>query len=179
MGMPIPSKEKLRRISFLHELNRACDLGMEDRAKNWNLFLGVHGTQILSKGEFALWWEIIYGGQVHGEAKEDIPAIELTLLCVDSLKNCLPDGLESLYCYRSASFMHQGGFAEFLKQYPNVLDACVRRLRQKDWAEYRRRYLREWAKLECDQEAIRELCAERANSIRWGGISKGLNRKLA
>ncbi len=171
-------KEKVRRISFLHELNAACNLSMEDRAKNWNLFLNVHGTQIQSKEEYELWWKIIYGEQASGKAKEDIPVMELTLLCLDCLKECLPDSLETLYSYRPASFLHQGGFSKFLEQYPNVLKECVERIQQKDWTKYRRRYLQEWARLECDQEAIRALCNVRAALIRWGSISKGLNREF-
>lgn len=173
-----PEKEqKIKRIRLLHEVNIACKLSPEARSKNWNLFLRVHGTRIESKEEYDLWKDIIYP-EGSDEAKENIPVMELTLLCLDCLETCLPNQMETLYCYHSGSPLHQGYFLKFIEQNSNVLDACVKRVKQKDWAKYKRKYLREWGKLECDPDAIWALCSERADLIRWGGISKGLNEKL-
>jgi len=176
--LTLTQEQRTQRIRFLHELNSACNLGREDRSRNWNLFLSVHGTRIQSKEECELWGKILYDGIPENgnvEANEDIPTIELTLLCLERLRACLPDGFKTLYCYHPGSFMHQGGFAKFLKQRPDVLNACVQRIAQRDWTKYRRKYLLKWANPKCDQAAIWALCNQRANLIRWGTISENLN----
>lgn len=173
----LKSEQRIKRIRLLHELNIACGLNREARSKNWNLFLRVHGTRIESRKEFDLWKDIIYP-ESGEEAEENIPVIELTLLCLDCLETCLSNQMETLYCYHNGSPLHQGRFLEFIEQNPDILKACVKRVAQKDWDKYKQKYLREWGKLECDPDVIRTLCSERADLIRWGGISAGLNEKL-
>ena len=156
-------------IYSLHQLTAACGLDKKGRSKNWDLFLNVHGTRIESDEEYRCWKDIIYPGG-NKEAQEDIPAIDLTLMCLDCLRNCLPNKLEFLYCYRSHSIMHLGGFAKFIKQYPKILTSCVERIVQKGWSEYKKEYLKEWVKLDFDQKVIQSLCAQGAATIRWGTI---------
>lgn len=164
-------EQRIRRISCLHQLNMVCELDREARSENWNLFLTVHGTKIESKAELEMWQEILYGKASENTKKEpieDIPAIELTLLCLECLQNCLSEEIETLYCYTNGSFMHQGGFAEFLKRHPQALNVCVERVQRKDVSADIQKYQAEWAKLDYDSAAIQKLCRKRAERIRWG-----------
>lgn len=160
-------KKRVNRIRFLHRLNLSRGLDLEERSRNWNLFLRVHGAKIESKAEFALWEAII-------SAKEDIPVIELTLLCSKYLHSCLPVEAETLYCYCSCSPLHLGGFSRFMDRHPEIMKVCRERVERKDWAKYKRKYLEEWSRLECDPTAIQELCRSRSDLIRWGRLNKEL-----
>lgn len=170
-------QQRIKRIRLLHDLNVACGLSRETRSKNWNLFLGVHGTRIESRDEFDLWKSIIYP-EGSEKPEEDIPVMELMVLCLDCLETCMSNQIETLYCYHSGSPMHQGHFIKFIEQHPDVLNACVKRVEQKDWTKYKRKYLQEWGRLNCDPDAIQDLCGERAGLIRWGSISEDLDTKL-
>ena len=75
---PVPL-QRIERIAFLNELNHIFGLNQEDRSRNWNAFLQVHGTKIESQAELEQWRKIIY--DENGTRQEDIPPIELTLLC--------------------------------------------------------------------------------------------------
>lgn len=163
-------EQRIKRIECLRQLNQICDLDRATRSKNWNLFLTVHGTEIRSRGEVELWRSILYGETSENtkkEPQEDIPVIELTLLCLDCLRNCLPDEMETLYCYSIGSNMHQGGFAKFLEQYPKILNDYTMRLQRKDIAAERKKYLEEWAKPDCNLTVIQKLCRDRAVRTRW------------
>ena len=74
--------------------------------------------------------------------------------------------------------MHLGGFARFIKQNPKMLDFCAERIVRKDWSEYKRKYLKEWVRLDFDQKIVQSLCAQRAAAIRWGTISKDWDNEL-
>ncbi len=176
--------QRVDRIRFLNELNHIWNVDRKNKSRNWNLFLRIHGTQMESPQEVGLWREILYSKSTSADGpmstQEDIPVIQLSLLCMDYLQSCVPVDYKMLYCYRSCCVMHSGGFHRFLNRYPTVLNQCAERVQRKlpkqDWESCARRYLNEWARLECDIPAIQNLCRDAAKSIRWGGIKVGQDK---
>lgn len=178
---PVPL-QRIERIAFLNELNHIFGLNQEDRSRNWNAFLQVHGTKIESQAELEQWRKIIY--DENGTRQEDIPPIELTLLCMMNLRDCVPVEYDNLYCYRGGSAMHKGGFKRFLDSGNNrkIVNECAKRIRRGsskyDWPHCEESYLKEWARLECDIPRIQKLCCDSAKIIRWGTIKVGINESM-
>lgn len=174
LSKPSVKKQRIQRIWFLNELNRICCLERADRSQNWKHFLQVHGASIQSQEELNLWKKILYGGNVNykEEAYEDIPPIELTLLCTEFLSNCLPVQYQSLYCYEGGRYTHTGGFARFLREHPEGLQECIQRIKKhnKPWGNPVAKYMKYWSGNIYDVAKIQDLCGRISDMIRWKSV---------
>lgn len=178
--------ERVRRLRLLKELIEACNLNVAERAKNWNLFLTVHGSTISSPDERELWRRILYGKKPNIDSPlEDIPPIELSFVVEEYLPQCLPIQPELLYCY-DGEILANGNFIRFLKEYPNVLEACMERVKRnpqiisdssgpKNLLE---EYLKWWNSLSINYSEVRKSFEEAIKSFRWGTIPNASNSEL-
>lgn len=172
---PARWRQRIHRIDFLHKLHKLCELDRDQRSASWQWFLQIHGSAIESAEEADLWRMIIYDdneGIDFDNPKEDISPIELSLLCNDCLQTCLPIQLEYLFGYQGGSVLHMGGFAQFLQKYPDVLPACVQRIKQRPdrWKDIQKQYLKQWSMIPCDLLEIKEQCRQGCELIRWGTL---------
>ena len=73
---PTKWKQRICRISFLHQLHEICRLKKEERSASWKCFLQMHGSVIQSSEEADLWRKVIYGDEhdFHNP-KEEIPPV--------------------------------------------------------------------------------------------------------
>lgn len=177
------SQQRISRIRFLHKLNHIYRLKKIDRSKNWKLFLQVHGAKIETREEVDLWYEILFGENTSSESpQEDIPTIELGLLCMENLNECIPIDYIRLYCCLSCHIMQRGSFRTFLGRYPTILKECAKRIQRNspkhDWNLSKKNYLREWQRPEYSISTIQKICRDGAKAIRWNTIEKGLNKKM-
>lgn len=178
--------ERVRRLRLLKELIEACNLNATERAKNWNLFLTVHGSTISSPDERELWRRILYRKKPNIDSPlEDIPPIELSFVVEEYLPQCLPIQPELLYCY-DGEILANGNFIRFLKEYPNVLEACMERVKRnpqiisdssgpKNLLE---EYLKWWNSLSINYSEVRKSFEEAIKSFRWGTIPNASNGEL-
>ncbi len=171
---PSNKTQRIERIRFLNKLNQICCLDREDKSKNWKYFLQVHGAAIESPAEWDLWKEIIYGygRDDEKETYEDIPPIELTLLCSEFLRSCLPVQYQFLYCYEGGQYPHLGGFAKFLHKYSEGLRCCIQRIKtnNKKWDDPVKAYMKYGSAHTYDIMSIQKLCEKISNKIRWKSI---------
>lgn len=171
---PSIEKQRIQRIRFLNKLNRICCLNREDRSKNWKYFLQVHGVAIQSQQELNLWKEILYDGNANytEEAHEDIPPVELVLLCTKFLSSCLPVQYQFLYCYEGGRYTHTGGFARFLREHPDGLQCCIQRIKTNNikWKKPVEKYMKYWSGMVYDVTEIQHLCEKISGMIRWKSV---------
>lgn len=174
LAKPSDKEQRIQRVRFLNELNRICCPDREDRSKNWKYFLQVHGTAIQSQQELNLWKEILYGDNANytEEAHEDIPPIELALLCIEFLSSCLPVQYQCLYCYAGGRYTHAGGFVKFLREHPDGLQCCIQRIKasNKKWGNPVTEYMKYWAGAVYDAKKIQHLCEKISGMIRWKSV---------
>lgn len=178
---PDKSIQRIIRIRFLDELHKICKLKKDDQSANWKCFLHIHGSEILSFEEADLWRTIIYGDKYNFyHPSVDIPPIELSLLCSEYLQTCLQIQPEYMYGYQGGSVLHQGGFAQFLREYPDVLADCVERIKQRPerWEKNQKRYLKLWSAIPCDLSEIKDLCKQGCKLIRWGTIPNASKEEM-
>lgn len=112
------SVQCLDRMKFLQELLERSDLSKDERRKNWAYFFTCHGLFPMNAEEAALMKSIMkdYDSESDG--------ICFGLSCYRYLQQCIPLQLEYLYCYKTASILHLGGFADFIKKNPSIFDMC-------------------------------------------------------
>ena len=180
---PARWRQRIHRIDVLHKLHELCGLDRNQRSVSWQCFLQIHGSVIESAEEADLWRMIIYGGAKKidfDNPEEDIPPIELSLLCSDCLQTCLPIQPERLYGYQGGSVLDMGGVALFLWKYADVLPACVQRIKQRPerWKNIQKQYLKQWSMVPCNLLEIKEQCRQGSALIRWGTIPNASQEEL-
>lgn len=179
---PAMWQQRILRIKFLYKLHELCSLDRKQRAASWESFLGIHGSEICSSEESALWRKVIWGGkQMLDDPVEDIPFIRLSLLCTDCLQSCLLLRPEQLFGYRSVSPLRRSGFAQFLREYPDALPAIVEKVSRqpKRWGDVQEQYLKLWSAIPCNLEEICELLRQGCGMIRWGLIPNASQEELS
>ena len=179
---PAEWQQRIWRIDFLNNLHELCGLDRNQRAVSWQCFLQIHGSDIQSSEEADLWWKVIYGDKNDfNHSEEDIPPIELSLLCSEFLQTCLPIQPEYMYGYQGGSILHLGGFARFLQKYPDVLPDCIQRIKQRPerWEKIQKNYLKQWSMIPCDLLEVKNQCCQGSKLIRWGTISNASQEELS
>ena len=178
---PDKSKQRIIRIRFLDELHKICKLSAKEQSASWKCFLRIHGSTILMSEEAELWRTVIYTDKHDPyHPSVDIPPIELSLLCNDCLQDCLPIQPERLYGYRGGSVLHLGGYATFLQQYPDALNICAQRIRQRPegWGGIQKKYLKLWSAIPCNLSGINALFKQCCEKVNWDRILNASQDKM-
>lgn len=172
---PSKARQRSARIELLRELLTICDLSPEERLLNWNMFLSVHGLEILSPEEFQLWREITQ------KLPERMP-IELEVCASECLGVCIPALPEELSSYHAGSVLHLGGAMKYLRDHPDVLPRLVECFPRRDdyWVDVEKRYFDAAFSFDYGSEKIKDGLLQLSNRaiFNWEEIPGASHRDM-
>ena len=168
-------RQRVDRMLFMRELIKITKLPTAESAKNWRLFLQVHGACVSSEEEEMLWREIIEGDAKESGKGCEIPPIEAQILCRQYLEKCLPIDSGHLLSYGTPdSKVCGGGYAKFFEMHMAMIKECARCLASHEKLsrkseEYLKSY---WAESDPDILGAREFCKKVSGQFRWSPLEK-------
>ena len=175
---PSRARQRLARIRLLNQLNQICSLSSKSSEMNWELFLNLHGSEILSDEEGMLWDEIIE----RLPNSTPLQLMKLRRTISSCLENCLPLYPEDLFCYRCFSQTSLGGgFFSYIEQYPETVQKLQAAISQSEyWEKKEEEYFKRFFQYDYDIDEIYTWFSEKIGRavFDWNSIPHASDMEL-
>ncbi len=155
----------LSQIELLHGLHGSYELSEDEKEKSWKNFFFL--TSLTPHKLYSL---------LVKQSSAQAAKIKLNIFPIfheieKTLDRCMPIQEELLYSYRDTSKIQGGGFSDFLKLHPYVVDTLLNRfLSSKRSPRGFNQYLKNWGAIENNVSEIKEICEMYSRTIYWNTI---------
>lgn len=161
--------QRIAAIHFLKNIMQVLAVDDKHRREAWTYLSITLGRSIASQEEAAEWKYVLATDFI---ADDDLPLIRLNMLLWSAADECLAIQEERLYSYRRGSLLQRGGYAKFLQEHSDAVDAIVRRITQnrQTWNTSLLTYQKMWASPYTNKSSVERLCEKSASLIRWSSV---------